>query len=1027
MLAVSATPLVVAAQAPAAASSPVSQAERQKQAAEIEKQLADLQKKLAELKGEKPAGPKAIEIADMATWKSIRGVAVSNNGEWFAYRVGPAEGDGEVIVKQAKGSKEHKFAAGGGGGPSGVPAALAAFLGGGGSFSFSHDSKWFLFSVNPPSRPSPAAGAAAGGAAAGAAATGPKTVLLNLATGEKVEYEGIRRATFSGESATHLALHKNPAAGAPSDPNALPAGTPPQIAAMLGRTVAPERSGGSDLVLRDLTTGNEFTIGSVSEFAFDKKGRVLVACIDSPGQTGNGIQLRNLATGVQTSIESGKASYSKMNWTEDGEAFTCLKSIDDKEFEGKLGSLVAFKNITAATPEKVIYDPTKDTAFPKGMTISSNYTPHWSEEKSAIYFGIQELKKKGEGTAASNIAAVTGAPDRGRNDPDFDDFQERRAPGASTAQPAAERPDLILWHWKDTRMQSMQALQASTDRSFTYLCVYQVNEKKVIRLADESVRLVSAPAKGKWALGRDVLPYQRMSNLDGRQFQDVYAIDTTTGEKKKVLTQNRWLMGTSHDSQHFLYYDDGHFFTYEFATGKSYKITADTPASFVDTEDDHNVQKPPTRPMGWSKDGQWVLISDNWDIWKLPVHGGPGVNLTVDGKKDGIRYQGRIRIDPEEKGVDLSVPQYVSAMGERTKKSGFVRIDPNGVGGKQLIWEDAALGAFVKPKNADLAFFTKETHKNPTDWYVTDLAFGSPTKLTNAFPDQSKYLWSRDARLVDYTSKNGDKLQAALYLPANYEKGKSYPTIVYIYEHLSDSLNRYTQPTANGFNKAYYTSHGYAVLMPDINYKINDPGMSAVACVLPALDAAIATGVVDKNRVGLHGHSWGGYQTAFLVTQTNAFKAAVAGAPLTNLISMYSSVYWNTGSANQPIFESSQGRFTSGYWDNLEAYARNSPVYHAKNVQTPLIILHNDKDGAVDFNQGVEYFNTLRRLDKPVIMIQYKGENHGVVKNANRKDYTVRMKEFFDHYLMNKPAPDWLKDGIPHLKMEEHLKARSGK
>ncbi len=206
---------------------------------------------------------------------------------------------------------------------------------------------------------------------------------------------------------------------------------------------------------------------------------------------------------------------------------------------------------------------------------------------------------------------------------------------------------------------------------------------------------------------------------------------------------------------------------------------------------------------------------------------------------------------------------------------------------------------------------------------------------------------------------------------------------------------------------------------------MNDPGISSTACILAALKAAEATGVVDPNRVALHGHSWGGYQTAFAVTQTKAFRAAIAGAPLTDMISMYSSIYWNTGSANQPIFESSQGRFSSGYWDNTEAYIRNSPVYHAKNVQTPLLILCNDKDGAVDHTQGIEYYNTLRRLGKPVVMLEYRGENHGLFKPEDMKDYTARMKEFFDHYLMDKPAPAWWTKGVPLLKMQDELSARN--
>ena len=195
--------------------------------------------------------------------------------------------------------------------------------------------------------------------------------------------------------------------------------------------------------------------------------------------------------------------------------------------------------------------------------------------------------------------------------------------------------------------------------------------------------------------------------------------------------------------------------------------------------------------------------------------------------------------------------------------------------------------------------------------------------------------------------------------------------------------------------------------------------------MVPAVKAAIATGVVDPKHIGIHGHSWGGYQTAFLITQTDIFAAAIAGAPLTDMISMYGLIYKNSGVTNGQIFESSQGRFTSGPWENWEAYTRNSPVAFARNVKTPLIILHNDKDGAVDFTQGVEYYNTLRRLQKPVVLLEYIGENHGLAKRANQKDYTVRMKEFFDHFLMNKPVPKWFEEGVKRLDMEDHLKTRT--
>src|SRR5262249_31477884 len=240
--------------------------------------------------------------------------------------------------------------------------------------------------------------------------------------------------------------------------------------------------------------------------------------------------------------------------------------------------------------------------------------------------------------------------------------------------------------------------------------------------------------------------------------------------------------------------------------------------------------------------------------------------------------------------------------------------------------------------------YTRETPETYPDWVVASSSLTGAQKITDANPQQKDLLWTKGVKIIDYVSAKGDKLQGALFLPSGYEPGKKYPTVVYIYEKLSQVANTFANTsTGGGFNRSVYLSSGYAVLTPDITYKINDPGMSAVWCLEPAVKAAIATGIVDEKKVGLHGHSWGGYQTAFLVTQSKLFRPAVAGAPLTDMVSMYSSIYWNTGSANQPIFEASQGRFTAGYWEIPEAYIRNSPVYHAKNVTTPLMILHNDK------------------------------------------------------------------------------------
>ncbi|AWM38044.1 Prolyl tripeptidyl peptidase precursor [Gemmata obscuriglobus] len=510
----------------------------------------------------------------------------------------------------------------------------------------------------------------------------------------------------------------------------------------------------------------------------------------------------------------------------------------------------------------------------------------------------------------------------------------------------------------------------------------------------------------------------------------VYVVDPKTGARTKAVEKLSSLffgpatVSPSPTGTHALYYKDGHYHVLDFATAKSVNVTEKVGASFVDADDDHNFDKPSTPAYGWSRDGKFVLLSDGWDIWRVSADGTGGTNLTVNGKTDAIRYRMTLQFEPEPKpGTDLTQPVYTLMYGEWSKKEGLARLDPSKTGVSVLAWSDHGYNPPSKARKADTFVFMRQSTTEGADLYITDGTFKDPKKVTDSNPQQKDYKWSAGAKLIEYKGVGGKRLQGALFLPADYEPGKKYPTIVYIYEKLSQNIHRYQAPGTWGVGSVH-ASNGYAVLMPDITYKLNDPGVSAVECILPALDAAVATGIVDNDKVALHGHSWGGYQTAFLVTQTNRFKCAIAGAALTDLVSMYSSVYWNAGMANQPIFESSQGRFTGGYWEQQDAYIRNSPVYHATKVTTPLLLLHNDKDGAVDFTQGVEYYNTLRRLQKPVVMLQYKGENHGLAKPENRKDYAVRMKEFFDHHLKGCQAPDWWIEGVPHLKMEDHLKSR---
>lgn len=946
------------------------------------------------------AATRVLDPSDLAGWKSIRAATWSLDGRIFAYQLAPNEGDAEVVIKTVADGKETRLPIGelpAGGGGFGAPAAVSAL-------GVSGDGKWVAFLKYPLAKD-------AKRLRKDRRPVQSSVVILDLASGKTREFERVRRFAFDGERPTIVALHRYPDAAA--TPPAAPAAGPPTAA-------APPPSAAADLLLVKLAGTQVTHIGDVNEFAFDDSGEHLAWTIETRDRFGNGVHLRHSKSEATRVLDSERAVYRRLTWADSGASLAVLRGIPDSAAADTNYSIVGWRDVSQAP---VVYTPSDASGMPAGMRLSAERSPRWAWDRSAVYVGLAERRVAAPGERPNpDVKAVAGAPGA---------IAGGGGGGARGDDEAL--PTLIIWHGKEPRLQSQQQVEESRDKAFNFLAAFRPSEQKLVRLGNDSLRDISLTARDRYAYAFDVREYERSGNIDGRRYRDVYAIDPKTGAARLVSKKFLALgfggggMTSSPDGNRLLYWSDGNYHVYDLATGTTRNITAGAPVSFVNKEDDHNIDRPPTPVVGWSKDGQSVLLSDNWDVWRVPVASGTAVNLTRTGHSQRVRFQRRIQIDPKERGIDVTKPIYFAVYGDRTKKSGIARVDAGKPGATTLLWEDAQVFA-SRARDADAWFFTRQTFTEFPDYYVTDGTFKNARRLTDGSAQQRDVAWSKGARLIDYVSDKGDSLQGALFLPANYEAGKKYPTVVYIYEKLSQGLHAYALPNeTRAFNPSVYTSRGYAVLMPDIVYRVNDPGMSAVWCVVPAVKAAIATGIVDSANVGLHGHSWGGYQTAFLVTQTNIFKSAIAGAALTDMVSMYSSVYWNTGSANQPIFESSQGRFTGNFIDNYDAYIRNSPAFHAKNVKTPLLLLHNERDGAVDFNQGITYYNTLRQLGKDVVLLQYVGENHGLVQPENQKDYTIRMKEYFDTYLMGAPAPEWLKNGIPRLRMQEHLKSRQKK
>jgi dipeptidyl aminopeptidase/acylaminoacyl peptidase len=324
------------------------------------------------------------------------------------------------------------------------------------------------------------------------------------------------------------------------------------------------------------------------------------------------------------------------------------------------------------------------------------------------------------------------------------------------------------------------------------------------------------------------------------------------------------------------------------------------------------------------------------------------------------------------------------------------------------------MGDLLKAKQSDTVVVTRQDFRRFPDNWKTNLQFQSFQRLSQVNRQQNDFRWG-SAELVRWKSTSGRDLQGLLYKPDNFDPGARYPMIVYYYERNSDTLHRYYPPAAgrSTINISFYVSRGYVVFVPDIVYETAAPGRSAMDCVIPGVDHLIAQGFVDPARMGLQGHSWGGYQTAYLVSQTDRFAAAEAGAPVSNMTSAYGGIRWESGLSRMFQYERTQSRFGSTLWEAREAYIENSPLFYADRIRTPLLILHNDNDGAVPWYQGIELFMALRRLERPAWLVNYNGEPHGISKEENRRDFAVRMQQFFDHYLQGAPPAKWMVTGIP--------------
>ena len=746
----------------------------------------------------------------------------------------------------------------------------------------------------------------------------------------------------------------------------------------------------AELIVQSLATGARMTFGSVGDFAWADRRPVLALTIETEGGAGNAVQVYDAMTQTVRVLESSPSIYRGLAWRKKNEDLAALRTVADKGFRDTTHVLLAWTNATSASPARRALDPAKATGIQSGMRISDSRRPEWTDDGATIFFGLRTRE------------AASDTTNRGR---------------AGGAAPKAS--DVQVWHSQDVRIMPMQKVQESQDLQRTFLASWSLADGKAVQLARALHETTRILAGGKHVVEYDRSPYD-FGTMFGRPYQDIWLIDVRTGRRTKALEKVRYFYGPSPSGKKLAWYDGTTYWSYDIATGARTNLGAATKNSFADIDWDFpGDMTPPEGNAGWTKDEKGFLVYDTYDIWVLAADGKTATRLTT-GTTDGTVHR-IVRLGASDEGVDLLSPVYLSLQGRLTKQSGYGRLT-SGKSVERLVYDNARIFRLMKADSADVLAFTRERFNDAPDWLVGGPLLRDPRQVTSFNAFQLNYAWGK-SELVDFTSATERPLQAALYYPANYDPSKKYPMIVYTYELLSQNVHQYPVPSERSYyNTAVWTANGYFVLQPDIVFRGRDPGISVLDAVVPAVKTIIARGLVDSARVGHVGHSWGGYEATFLPTRTHIFAATVAGAPITNFLSFAGAIHWTPGIAEFDHWETGQARMDVPFWEDMEAYLRNSPAAKVHELRTPILMEVGDADGTVDWHQGIEFYNFARRAGrKDFILLVYPGEDHGLRKKENQIDYHRRINEWFGHYLKGQPAPKWMTDGVSWLERKSVL------
>lgn len=908
-----------------------------------------------------------VPAADYGKWESLGAPLLSNDGTWIAYPVRRVDETRELRLRAVAAD------------------APVQEIEWGERPQFSDDGRWLSWRIGVAPEEAERLREAGEPVRSGAG-------LIELGDDTERTFEGVAASAFDA-SGRYLAL--------------------------LGYAPKAPRGKGADLRVLDLHADTSMTFGNVAEYSWSETGTYLAIVVATGNDEANGVQLYNASSGVLAPLASSGSAYAGLAWREDAFDLAVYRSADVASDDASGHEVLAWRGlddgVTAATML-----PARGGAVADGFEVVRHRELEWADDGTRLALGLRPTDDEEEEEPA---AAGDGEDAEAQEDTGAEGAQGAEEDAVADPVEEPDLPDLQIWHTSDVRLYPAQKVSEQRDARRTLLSVWDLDDGSIVQIGSDLMERAELLAGWQYGVERVAAPYA-WGTMFGRPYHDVWLIDAKTGKRDRVLERVRYSWSGA-GGRHVVTFDKEGYWSLRLADGARTNLTADIDVDFHNTEWDTPTDLLPPHgfgPGGWLEDDAAIFLYDEFDVWRVALDGSTATRVT-EGRDDATIYR-LVRVDPEvgffsNEPFAPDAPIFMSLRNESTEQRGYGRLDVGAERAVRLVLDDKRFSGLRQAGDADVFAYTVQARDDSPDHFVGDGALAGARQVSNTNPFQDDYAWTR-AELIDFTSESGRELQAGLLYPANYDPSQRYPMIVYTYEILAPQIHTYEVPSERDYyNFTAWTQHGYFVLMPDIVYTWREPGRSAIESVRAAVQTIVDRGLVDSERVGLIGHSWGGWQAAYLPTRIDTFAASVAGAPLTDFVSFMGQLHWNQGAAELGHWETGQARMEVPYWEDPEAHHRSSPIHRVNEMETPLLMAFGNEDGVVDWDQGTEFYNYARRAEKQMVLLVYEGEDHGFRDKANQIDYHRRILEWFDHYLKGEPAPKWITDGVPLDTLED--------